>query len=169
VFPHVGFFWLTQEAPVIECISDFQAQVVGTHLLVVIDQHEARIYGTELLGSVPRRITAFEPRAMGRHVYDFQDESFGQRKPDHRRFYSSVARSLSGAEQIVIFGTGIGASSALDQLLVELKLNYRDVARHIVGAVAVDERHLTEEQLLARARDFYRSALSAIVNCQESR
>jgi hypothetical protein len=49
-------------------------------------------------------------------------------------------------------------------LLVELKLNHRDVARHIVGAVAVDERHLTAEQLLSRARDFYSSALSAIVN-----
>lgn len=148
----------------IESISDFQAEVSGKHLLVVVDQHEARIYGTELLGSVPRRITAFEPRALGRHVYDFQDDSFGQTKPDRRRFYSAVARSLSGAGQIVIFGTGIGASSALDQLLVELKLNYRDVARHIVGAVAVDERHLTEEQLLSRARDFYSSALSAIIN-----
>lgn len=148
----------------IEWISDFQAPVTGAHLLVVVNQHEARIYGTELLGSVPMRITAFEPRALGRHVYDFQDDSFGQSKPDRRRFYSAVARSIAGAGQIVIFGTGIGASSALDQLLVELKLNYRDVARHIVGAVAVDERHLTEEQLLSRAREFYCSALSSIVN-----
>jgi hypothetical protein len=149
---------------VIECISDFQAPVTGAHLLVVVDQHEARIYGTERLGSVPMRITAFEPHALGRHVYDFQDDSFGQSKPDRRRFYSAVARSLSGAGKIVIFGTGIGASSALDQLLVELKLNHRGVARHIVGAVAVDERHLTEEQLLSRAREFYCYALSSIVN-----
>jgi hypothetical protein len=149
---------------VIECISDFQVEVRGTHLLVVIDQREARIYGTELLGSVPKRITAFEPRALGRHVYDFLDDSFGERKPERRRFYSAVARSLRGAGQILIFGTGIGASSALDQLLVELKLNHRDVARHIVGAVAVNERHLSEEQLLSRARDFYGSALHEIIN-----
>ena len=116
------------------------------------------------MGSVPKQITAFEPRALGRHVYDFQDDSFGQSKPDRRRFYSAVARSLQRAEQIVIFGTGIGATSAIDQLLVELKLNYRDVARHIVGAVAVNERHLTEEQLLSRAQDFYSSALHEMIN-----
>jgi hypothetical protein len=91
---------------VIECISDFQAEVRDTHLLVVIDQREARIYGTELLGSVPNRITAFEPRSLGRHVYDFLDDSFGQSKPDRRRFYSAVARSLQGAEKVVIFAPG---------------------------------------------------------------
>lgn len=148
-----------------DCISDFKPQVSGAHLLVVIDQHEARIYGTELEGSVPRRITAFEPRSLGRHVQDFDDDSFGERKPDRSRFYSAVAKSLRGAGQVLIFGTGIGASSALDQLLVELKLHHRDVARHIVGAVAIDQRHLTEEQLLARARNFYSSELSPIVNC----
>ncbi len=148
----------------IECKSDFQADVRGAHLLVVIDQREARIYGTELVGSVPKRITAFEPRALGRHVYDFLDDSFGERKPERRRFYCAVARSLRGAGQILIFGTGIGASSAVDQLLVELQLNHREVARHIAGAMAVDERHLTEEQLLSRARDFYRSALHEVIN-----
>jgi hypothetical protein len=164
LFTHFGFFRLTQEVLVIECISDFQPQINGAHLLVVIDQHEARIYGTEVVGSVPKRITAFEPRALGRHVQDFDDDSFGQRKPDRSRFYSAVAKSLRGAEQVLIFGTGIGASSALDQLLVELKLNHRDVARHIVGAVAVDQRHLTGEQLLARAREFHSSASNATNN-----
>ncbi len=33
----------------------------GTHLLVVIDHREARIYSTELHGSVPQRITPYDP------------------------------------------------------------------------------------------------------------
>ena len=34
---------------------------VGTHLLVVIDHREARIYSTELHGSVAQRITPYDP------------------------------------------------------------------------------------------------------------
>ena len=37
----------------------------GTHLLVVIDHREARVYRTELRGSVPQRITPYDPRATG--------------------------------------------------------------------------------------------------------
>lgn len=53
------------------------------------------------------------------------------------------------------FGTGTGASSAMEQLIGHLKHHHADVAKCIVGSVAVDEHHLTEGQLLARAREFY--------------
>ena len=36
--------------------------------------------------------------------------------------------------------------------------NHRDVAERAVGSVAVDAHHLTEDQLVARAREFFASA-----------
>lgn len=132
-----------------------EAQAQGTHLLVVIDHREARIYRTELHGSVPQRITPFDPHGFGRYLHNVQDDSHGQRKPERKSFYEAVAQTLRGAEQVLIFGSSTGASSAMDQLLAALKHDHADVAKHVVGSIVLDEQHLTEDQLLAKARAFY--------------
>jgi hypothetical protein len=128
---------------------------VGTHLLVVIDHREARIYSTELHGSVPQRIAPYDPFGFGRDLHYNQDDSNGQRKPERKSFYEAIAKTLRGAQQILMFGTGTGASSAMEQLLADLKQNHREIAERVVGSVAVDEHHLTEDQLLAKARELF--------------
>jgi hypothetical protein len=127
----------------------------GTHLLVVIDHREARIYSTELNGAVPQRITPYDPFGFGRDLHYNQDDSNGQRKPEQKSFYEAIAKTLRGAKQILLFGTGTGASSAMEQLLAELKRHHQDIAQRVIGSIAVDEHHLTEAQLLAKAREFY--------------
>jgi hypothetical protein len=127
----------------------------GVHLLVVIDHREARIYRTELHGTVPERITPYDPFGFGRDLHYNQDDSNGQRKPERKSFYEAVARTLKGAQRILIFGTGTGASSAMEQLVLDLKKNHPDVAERVIGSVAVDEHHLTEDQLLAKARELF--------------
>ncbi len=132
-----------------------QTASVGTHLLVVIDHREARIYTTELRGSVPERIAPYDPFGFGRNLHYNQDDSNGQRKPEQKSFYEAVAKTLQGAQQVLMFGTGTGASSAMEHLLAELKRNHKDLAKRVVGSMAVDEHHLTEDQLLAKAREFF--------------
>ena len=127
----------------------------GTHLLVVIDHREARIFSTELHGSVPKRITPYDPFGFGRDLHYNQDDSNGQRKPELKSFYEAIAKTLHGAQQILMFGTGTGASSAMEQLILDLKKHHHDLAERIVGAIAVDEHHLTDDQLLAKAREFF--------------
>lgn len=127
----------------------------GTHLLVVIDHREARIYKAELQGSVPQRITPYDPHGSGRYLHYVQDDSHGQRKPERKSFYEAIAKTLQAAEKVLLFGSGTGASSAMDQLLADLKHRHPQVAQRVVGSVVVDEQHLTENQLLAQARDFY--------------
>src|SRR5438552_884445 len=41
------------------------------------------------------------------------------------------------------FGGGKGASSAMEQLVSELKLHYKDLAGLVVGSEIVDEHHLS--------------------------
>jgi hypothetical protein len=102
------------------------------HLLVVIDHQEARVYRTEVHGAVPVRIVPFDPHG-----------------------YGAVAKTLRGAEQVLLFGSGTGRSSAMEQLLADLKDHHPDVAEKVIGSVHVDAHDTTENQLLAKARDFY--------------
>ena len=134
---------------------DPQAEAAGIHLLVVIDHRQASVYKTEVHGSVPQRITPYDPEGFDRHLHYVQDDSNGQRKPELKSFYEAIAKTLHGAEQILVFGSGTGASSAMEELLIELKHHHGDVAKRVVGSVVLDETHLTEDQLLAKAREFY--------------
>jgi len=126
-----------------------------THLLVVIDHHEAKIYRTEMHGSVPQQLVPYDPHGYGRHLRSENPETAGRRNPERKSFYEAVAATLRGADAILIFGSGTGESSAMEQLLADLKHNHGDVAKHVVGSIVVDEHHLTEGQLLARAREFF--------------
>ena len=84
----------------------------GTHLLVVIDHREARIFSTEMQGTVPTRITPYDPFGFGRSLRYTQDDSNGQRKPELKSFYEAVAGTLRGATQILVLGTATGEGNA---------------------------------------------------------
>jgi hypothetical protein len=109
-------------------------------LLVVISQHEARIYHSDEKGSVPQRL-----------------------HPEHRdaressTFYAAIAPLLVGAEEILLLGSGTGHSSAMGHFKDYLETHHKDTATHLVGAVTVDLESLTEGQLLKEAREFYRN------------
>lgn len=125
------------------------------HILVVLDHREARIYHTELHGTVPQRITPFDPHGYGRNLRYVQDDSNGQRKPERRSFYEAIVKTLQTAKQILLMGSATGASSAMELLLAELRDHHPGVAGRVIGSVTLDVQHLTEDQLLAKAREFY--------------
>lgn len=127
----------------------------GRHLLVVINHRLARIYKTEFHGSVPVRIVPYDAAGSGRHLHRVEDDSNGQRKPEVKSFYTAVAKTLERAEKILLFGSGTGASSAMEQLLGEIGRHHKESRQRIIGSIVVDEQHLTEDQLLARAREVY--------------
>jgi hypothetical protein len=127
----------------------------GLHLLVVIDHHEARVYRTEVHGAVPVRIAPYDPHGYGKHLHSAHESTDGKRQPERKSFYETIAKTLQGAEQVLLFGSGTGRSSAMEQLLTDLRDHHADVAKTIIGSVHVDAHHTTEDQLLAKARDFY--------------
>jgi hypothetical protein len=125
------------------------------HLLVVIDHTEARVYRTVVQGAVPVRLEPYDPHGYGRHLHSAHEWTDGKRQPERKSYYEAVAKTLHGAGQVLLFGNGTGKSSAMDQLLADLTAHHPDVAKEIVGSVVVDAHHTTENQLLARAREFY--------------
>lgn len=129
-----------------------------THWLLVIDHHESRIFRSEMHGAVPQQILPHEPDDYFRHAQDSKDVSRGKEKPDPNSFFGPVAAVLKTGGPILIFGTGTGTSSEMDQFIGWLKVHHSDLAARIIGSVVVDEHHLTEGQLLAKAREFYANA-----------
>jgi hypothetical protein len=126
-----------------------------THWLLVIDHHQARLFRSEMHGAVPQRLLPHEPDEYFRHEQNSQNLSRGKEKPDPNTFFEPVAKELKAAAQVLIFGTGTGKSSEMDQFVGWLKLHHPELAKRIIGSVVIDESHLTDDQLLGKAREFY--------------
>jgi hypothetical protein len=138
-----------------------KAQDEDLHWLLVIDHHEARIFRSEAVGASPLHVLPHEAEAHFRHARHSRDFSRGKEKPDPNSFFEPVAAAMKAGGRILIFGTGTGMSSEMDQFVAWLKLHHPDAAGRIVGALVVDEHHMTEGQLLGKARDFYATVPAA--------
>ena len=129
----------------------------ATHWLVVIDHHEARIFRSEMHGAIPEQILPHEPDDFFRHAPNSREFSRGQEKPDPNSFFEPLAKALPAPGQILVFGTGTGTSSEMEQFIAWSKRHHPELAKRIIGKLTVDEHHLSENQLLAKAREFYTS------------
>ena len=125
------------------------------HWLLVIDHQAARIFRTELVRGVPVVILPHEPDDYFRHAPDSQDFSRGKEKPEPASFFTSVAKALAAPGKILVFGTGTGSSNEMNQFIAWVATHQPQLARRIVGSLVVDAHHLTEAQLLGKAREFY--------------
>jgi len=127
------------------------------HLLVVIDHHEAKIYRAEVKDAVPQKIEPYDPHGYRSHLHSHISGQSNDGKLHHepKSYYESVAKTLQGADQIIVFGSGTGEGSAMEQLLGNLKSHHPEIAAKIVTSAVVDAHHTTENELLARARKFY--------------
>jgi hypothetical protein len=62
---------------------------------------------------------------------------------------------LKQAEHVLIFGNGTGSSSVVGLFTAWLAEKDVPLSNRIVGSFAVDESHMTDGQLLAKAREIY--------------
>jgi hypothetical protein len=106
-------------------------------------------------GAIPQQILPHKPEDYFRHAHNSKDFSRGQEKPDPNSYFEPVARALSAGGKFLIFGTGTGMSSEMDQFISWLKVHHHELSKQMIGSQVVDEYHLTEDQLLAKAREFY--------------
>ncbi len=127
----------------------------GEQWLLVIDHHEARVFRSEMRGAVPQSILPHAPEDYFRHAPNSFDGARGKERPDPNSFFEPVARALTGTGHVLIFGTGTGMSSEMDQFVAWTATHQPDLNRRIIGAVVVDQHHLTTDQLLAKAREFH--------------
>jgi hypothetical protein len=126
------------------------------HWLLVIDRHEARIYRSEMKGAVPQQILPHQPENNLRHTPDAKSFSRGE-KPEPNRFFEPVTKALNGTGPVLVFGSGTGKSSEMDQFVAWVKIHHPLLAKRIIGTQVIDQHHLSGDQILAKAREFYAS------------
>jgi len=131
------------------------ADGMGPHLLVVMDHKEARVFRTEMKDSVPERVVPFDPEGHRGHVHSPHEYPGSSEHPNDDAYYESINGTLGDAEQILFFGSGAGSSNAMESFLTWLRANHPRIAERVTGVMTVDESHLTEGQLLAKAREVY--------------
>jgi hypothetical protein len=131
------------------------------HFLVVIDHQRARLFSAEMNGTVPHVIHPYAPEEYFRQAHDDRDYFSGKVKPAPGSYFEPVAKALKNARKILLFGTGTGTSSEMELFTGWLKKHHPDLAARITGTLTIDEQHLTEAQLLAKAREFYGTTTTA--------
>lgn len=132
-----------------------------SHWLVVIDHHEARIFQSEMKGSTPLRLLPHKPEDHFRHEHNSKDFSRGRDKPDPNSFFEPIAQRLRGATKILVIGSGKGTGSEMGQFVGWLERHHPELARRVVGNLVVDQHHLSEAQVMAKAREFYATLATA--------
>jgi hypothetical protein len=135
--------------------SETVVQTAHMHLLMVIDHSETRVFRTDLKEAEPETVTPQDTLGHQRHVHSAHDYSDHIEKPNHSAYFEAISKSLEGAEQILIFGSGSGSSSMMDLFAVWLREHHPALSDIVVSCMVVDESHLTEGQLLAKAREVY--------------
>ena len=135
----------------------------NNHWLVVIDHHEARIYSSIVQDDVELRILPPAPEAHFRHSHHARDFSRGQEKPDPATFFAPVAAVLGAEGKILVFGSGKGKGSEMEQFIAWAKRHHPALAARIIGSVVVDDHHTTSAQLLAKARKFYATVAPSLL------
>ncbi len=123
--------------------------------LLVIDHHEVQVFRMEIPGTIPQRILPHEPDRYFRHAHNSKEFSRGQEKPEPNSYFEPIVEALGSNGQVLLFGPGSGTSSEMGQFIAWVAIHRPQIAKRIVGSIVVDEHHLTKDQLLAKAREFY--------------
>lgn len=130
-------------------------QSVETHYLVVLDHQEARVYATESSGSIGVRFTPVDQQGHTSHVHSAHDYRSHAEVTNHDSYYLAISQSLIDADQILVFGSGEGSSSAQDKFVKFLKEKQPKIHDAIVGIHKIDASHMSENELLAKAREIF--------------
>jgi hypothetical protein len=120
--------------------------------LLVINHHVARIFRSEAHGTTAEDILPQERSENARGNPDF---TRGGEQPDPHSFFPVVAKALKEAGQLLVFGSGTGLANEMNQFVGWLRIHDFRLFARVSGAVVIDEHHLTDAQLLAKARAFY--------------
>jgi hypothetical protein len=100
---------------------------------------------------VPHGLWGSGQRLSHRHDRDIA----GQRAPRDHDYLTRIAAAMTDADTVLLIGHGTGESDMRQILLDHLETHRRDLVDRIVGVVTVDDANLSDEGLLAIARDHF--------------
>lgn len=126
----------------------------NAHVTVFLSRQEARIFHSDVHGAVGKRVRPNDPLGV-HHSADSKDFARGKDFPQPNGYFESLVGELKEAKRILLFGCGSGKASETDAFTEWLTRHHPDLASRIVGTIAVDEHQLSDNELLAKTRDFF--------------
>jgi hypothetical protein len=79
----------------------------------------------------------------------------GQRAPLDNDYLKRITEAMTDADSVLLLGHGTGESDMRQLLLQYLETHRRDLMERIVGVETLDDSGLTDEQMLAVAREHF--------------
>lgn len=133
---------------------------MAANLLVVIEHHQARIFTVKVRGEDSEKhvIRPYDPHHFLHHLtHKDQPRERGQRAHEDATFYERISQALVNAGSILVIGRGTGKSDAADHLMAYIREHHAETAKKLLTELTVDLSHITEPQLLAMARDAFKT------------
>ena len=125
-------------------------------VVVALTQDEACIWATGLeKGTHPEKIYAPDEKGLHHHVKQMQHRGGHGTDPVEKGFFDILGKNLEGASEILLLGHGEGKANAMLRFTQYMERHNPVVARKVIGAVDADLNALTENQILAKARDWF--------------
>lgn len=124
------------------------------HWLLVIDHQGARLFRSHQHGVIPQHFGSHDAQAGYRNTPHGENVTRGHETIGQKEYFDQVAAALHPCERLLLFGSGTGTSSEMEQFVHWLKLHHSDLAGKIIGTQAVDESHLSNDQLVVKSQHF---------------
>ncbi len=128
----------------------------GRRLILHLDHRHTDVFlleGDEVEHAVlkPHGIWGTDQNLSHRHDRD----QAGQRAPMDHDYLARIAAAIADADVVLLLGHGRGANDMRQLLLHHLENHHRDLLDRIVGIETLDDGGLSDEQLVAIAREHF--------------
>lgn len=121
-------------------------------LLLVLNFHEGRIFNLAVETAEPIVVQPLDPDGTKAHVHSNKHEDSGRNvQPNHDAFFEAVSVPLEGAKEVIVFGSGEGASGAMLQFLPWLEQAHPATHKVVSRSETVDQSHMSNGELRAKA------------------
>ena len=126
-------------------------------LLVVVTSLETQVFRYEQTDSMPERLHPYDPHGL---LHRLTSPRGDEGSPsENLAYYKAVAKTLTGAEEILVMSSGTQSGSTIAHLKDFLEVYHSELAQRIIGTLALSpealgEAQLREAQLLHEARAF---------------
>ena len=125
-------------------------------VMIALTRNEARIWATGLeKNQKPERIFAPSDKGSHHHVRQTQHQGGHSADPADWGYFDVIADSVKEANEILLIGHGEGKANAMLRFTQFMERNRPEVAKKIFGAIDTNLYSMTENELLATARNWF--------------
>lgn len=125
-------------------------------MAVALTRDEAKVWETGVdRDTRPELVRAPSEKSRHHHVREAQHQHMHGTDLTNPAYFESITRAVAGASSILLIGHGKGKANEMLRLTQYWERHHPEVAAKVVGAVDSDLEALTENQVLALARDWF--------------